>query len=98
MSDFYGRRRVYALGVAAFGVLSVLCGAAPNMELLILFRFLQGAAGAFLVPGSLARSESTRLKLQSPMYLVCRLLLEKKNKRSIDDDAIRLRRITGRRR
>ena len=46
MTDFYGRRRVYALGVAAFGVLSVLCGAAPNMELLILFRLLQGAAGA----------------------------------------------------
>ena len=59
MSDFYGRRRVYALGVAAFGGLSVLCGAAPTMELLILFRLLQGAAGAFLVPGSLALITTT---------------------------------------
>ena len=59
MSDFYGRRRVYALGVAAFGGLSVLCGAAPTMELMILFRLLQGAAGAFLVPGSLALITTT---------------------------------------
>jgi len=33
---------------------SVLCGLAPNMELLIVFRILQGVAGAILVPGSLA--------------------------------------------
>lgn len=54
LSDFYGRRRVYVLGLAGFGVTSVLCGLAPTMELLILFRILQGAAGALLVPGSLA--------------------------------------------
>src|SRR5205814_2332982 len=30
------------------------CGLAPNMELLVAFRILQGAAGALLVPGSLA--------------------------------------------
>ena len=59
MSDFYGRRRVFALGVTAFGVMSVLCGAAPNMELLVLFRLLQGAAGAFLVPGALALITTT---------------------------------------
>src|SRR5437016_4171003 len=45
MSDFYGHRRMFALGVAAFGVMSVLCGIAPTMELLVLFRVLQGAAG-----------------------------------------------------
>lgn len=54
MNDFYGRRRMFAFGISAFGVTSILCGAAPNMELLILFRVLEGAAGAFLVPGSLA--------------------------------------------
>src|SRR5260370_35059080 len=32
----------------------MLCGLAPSMELLVLFRVLQGAAGALLVPGSLA--------------------------------------------
>src|ERR671918_634593 len=37
-----------------FLVTSILCGLAPNMELLILFRILQGATGALVVPGSLA--------------------------------------------
>ncbi len=54
LSDHFGRRRVYAIGVTGFAVTSALCGLAPNMELLILFRLLQGAAGALLVPGSLS--------------------------------------------
>ena len=37
-----------------FAVTSALCGLAPTMEWLIVFRLLQGAAGALLVPGSLA--------------------------------------------
>ena len=54
VSDFYGRRRLFLIGLIGFGATSVLCGLAPNMELLVLFRVLQGAAGAVLVPGSLA--------------------------------------------
>jgi hypothetical protein len=54
LSDFYGRRKTFLLGLIGFGATSVLCGLAPNMELLVLFRVLQGAAGALLVPGSLA--------------------------------------------
>ena len=54
LSDFYGRRRLFLTGLIGFGVTSVLCGIAPNMELLIAARLLQGAAGAVLVPGSLA--------------------------------------------
>jgi EmrB/QacA subfamily drug resistance transporter len=54
LSDFYGRRRMFLMGLVGFGVTSVLCGLAPTMELLVLFRILQGAAGALLVPGSLA--------------------------------------------
>jgi EmrB/QacA subfamily drug resistance transporter len=54
LTDFYGRKRMFMLGLAGFGVTSILCGLAPNMELLVLFRVLQGAAGALLVPGSLA--------------------------------------------
>ena len=54
VNDFYGRKRTFLLGLLGFGVTSVLCGFAPNMELLVLFRVLQGAAGALLVPGSLA--------------------------------------------
>ena len=54
LNDYYGRRRMFAIGLAGFGVTSLLCGVSPNMELLILFRVLQGATGALLVPGSLA--------------------------------------------
>src|SRR5690242_19959815 len=54
VNDFYGRKRTFLLGLLGFGVTSVLCGLAPTMELLVLFRILQGAAGALLVPGSLA--------------------------------------------
>lgn len=54
MADFYGRRRMFAIGTAGFGVASVLCGLSPNMELLVVARVVQGAFGALLVPGSLA--------------------------------------------
>jgi EmrB/QacA subfamily drug resistance transporter len=54
LTDFYGRQRMFLLGLLGFGVTSVLCGLAPTMELLVVFRVLQGAAGALLVPGSLA--------------------------------------------
>src|SRR5919109_654539 len=54
INDYYGRKLTFLIGLVAFGVTSALCGFAPNMELLVLFRVLQGAAGALLVPGSLA--------------------------------------------
>src|SRR5438445_13181702 len=54
LSDYYGRRKMFALGLVGFGAMSLACGLAPNLELLILFRILQGAAGALLVPGSLS--------------------------------------------
>jgi EmrB/QacA subfamily drug resistance transporter len=54
LSDHYGRQRVYALGLAGFALTSALCGIAPTLELLVVFRLLQGAAGALLIPGSLA--------------------------------------------
>jgi EmrB/QacA subfamily drug resistance transporter len=54
LTDYHGRRRMFAIGLIAFGATSVLCGLAPNMEILVVARVLQGAAGAFLVPGSLS--------------------------------------------
>jgi EmrB/QacA subfamily drug resistance transporter len=54
LGDIYGERRVFALGVAAFGVLSLLCAAAPTTGVLIAGRALQGAAGALVTPSSLA--------------------------------------------
>jgi EmrB/QacA subfamily drug resistance transporter len=54
LADFYGRRRIFAIGLTGFGLSSLLCGIAPSLELLVLFRLVQGAAGALLVPGSLS--------------------------------------------
>ena len=54
LSDHYGRRRVFGIGLTLFGVTSVMCGLAPTLELLTIARLFQGAAGALLVPGSLA--------------------------------------------
>ena len=54
ISDSRGRRRVFGLGLVGFGLTSLACGLAPTMELLVVARLLQGAAGAFLVPGALA--------------------------------------------
>jgi EmrB/QacA subfamily drug resistance transporter len=54
VNDYYGRKRTFLIGLVGFGLTSALCGFAPSMELLVLFRVLQGAAGALLVPGSLA--------------------------------------------
>ncbi len=54
LNDYFGRKRMFAFGLIGFGLTSVLCGLAPSMELLVVFRVLQGAAGALLVPGSIA--------------------------------------------
>ena len=54
LGDIYGERRVFSIGVAAFGVMSVGCALAPTIEVLIAARALQGAAGALLAPSSLA--------------------------------------------
>ena len=59
LADLYGRRRMFLLGLGGFGINSVLCGVAPNMELLIAFRLVQGAFGALLVPTSLAIINAT---------------------------------------
>src|SRR5205807_10642748 len=54
LGDLYGRRKIFAAGVALFCVASIWCGLAPNIRQLIFARGLQGIGGALLVPGSLA--------------------------------------------
>ena len=58
LSDLYGRRRMFILGVAAFVAASALCAAAPTIQLLVAARFVQGVGGALLTPGSLAIIDS----------------------------------------
>jgi EmrB/QacA subfamily drug resistance transporter len=54
LGDVFGERRVFGLGVGAFGVTSLLCAVAPTIELLVAARALQGVAGAVLTPAALA--------------------------------------------
>ena len=50
LGDRLGRKRLFALAVAGFVGASMLCGAAQSLEQMVVFRLLQGAAGAFIVP------------------------------------------------
>lgn len=59
LSDVYGRLVVIRVGLWGFGITSLLCALAPNAEILIVSRGLQGIAGALLVPSSLAIIMST---------------------------------------
>ncbi|WP_406039864.1 MFS transporter [Micromonospora sp. NBC_00898] len=54
LGDRFGRRRVFLLGVVWFAVASVFCGLSQGTGWLIAARFLQGAGGALLTPGSLS--------------------------------------------
>src|SRR4051812_16673150 len=54
LGDRLGRRRMFVIGTAWFAAASLLCGVAPNIEVLIAARILQGVGGALLTPGSLA--------------------------------------------
>jgi EmrB/QacA subfamily drug resistance transporter len=54
LSDLFGRKRVFAAGLIGFAAASLLCAIAPGVKVLIAARALQGAAGALLVPSSLA--------------------------------------------
>jgi EmrB/QacA subfamily drug resistance transporter len=52
--DLVGRKRVFLIGVVVFSVASLLNGLAPNSELLIVFRGLQGLGAALIAPAALS--------------------------------------------
>src|SRR3954447_6349189 len=54
LSDRIGASKAFAIGLAAFTVASAACSVAPELGVLVAARFLQGAAGAVVLPASLA--------------------------------------------
>src|SRR5438067_8864785 len=54
LGDRFGRRRIYAIGIAIFSMASIWCGLSPTVLSLILARAVQRIGAALLVPGSLA--------------------------------------------
>jgi EmrB/QacA subfamily drug resistance transporter len=54
LGDRYGRRRMFVAGVGLFTVASLGCGLAPNADLLVAARFVQGGGAALISPSVLA--------------------------------------------
>ncbi len=58
IADLYGRRRLFIVGAALFGLGSLACAVAPNIELLIASRGLEGVGGALVIPLGYANATS----------------------------------------
>jgi DHA2 family multidrug resistance protein len=54
LSGFFGRKRLLTIAVAGFTTTSFLCGLAPSLPFLVVFRLLQGLTGGVLQPMSQA--------------------------------------------
>jgi DHA2 family multidrug resistance protein len=54
LSNYFGRRNILLMSVGGFTIFSFLCGIAPNLPMLIVFRIFQGATGGGLQPLSQA--------------------------------------------
>ena len=59
LSGVVGRKRFYMGCVAVFTVSSVLCALAPNLQMLIFFRVLQGIGGGGMAPSEQAMLADT---------------------------------------
>src|SRR6202790_3521556 len=59
LSIRFGRKRYYIVSVVLFTASSFLCGIAPSLGMLVMFRVLQGAAGGGLQPVSQAILKDT---------------------------------------
>lgn len=54
LADRFGRKRIFMIGIAVFGMASLLCGLARNAPELIGARFLQGVSGAAMLTCQIA--------------------------------------------
>ena len=54
LCDHFGAKKIFQLGLLLFALTSLGCAISPTITILIFFRLLQGAAGALLLPSSLA--------------------------------------------
>jgi len=72
LSDRLGRRLPLLVGVAAFAVLSAVCAVAPNIELLLVARFLQGLAGSagIVICLAIARDQFEGVELSRMLSLL----------------------------
>ena len=59
LADIFGRRRIIVCGLAVFGVMSAICGSAPDENWLIAARVVHGIGAALIFPVSIAVVSST---------------------------------------
>jgi EmrB/QacA subfamily drug resistance transporter len=59
LADFFGRRRIFLLGLAIFTLSSLLCGLATGGEMLIGARTVQGIGAALMLPATLSIISAT---------------------------------------
>jgi len=59
LADIFGRRKIIVLGLIMFGVLSAVCGLAPNATWLIIARVVHGVGAALIFPVTIAVASST---------------------------------------
>ena len=53
IADMYGRKKLFIIGLITFGASSVLCGFSTSLQILIVFRIIQGIGAAILTPLSI---------------------------------------------
>ncbi len=59
LSDVFGRKPIFIIGLVGFGLASILGGIAWNFDVLVLSRALQGVTGALLAPAALSSLTTT---------------------------------------
>src|SRR5450631_1211712 len=59
LGDRLGRKKIFMVGILVFIGGSCACGFAPDTRFLIIFRIIQGAGGALMIPGSLSLLSSS---------------------------------------
>src|SRR3984893_11309662 len=65
----FGAKRVMTLGILSFSVATFLCGLAQSLDTLVLWRIVQGATGAPVVPLSQTILMNSFPRRQHPMVL-----------------------------
>jgi EmrB/QacA subfamily drug resistance transporter len=59
LGDFFGRKRIFVVGLLGFAIASAIGGTAQSFEVLVASRALQGVFGALLAPGALSLLSTT---------------------------------------
>jgi len=69
LADYFGRRRVFTLGLVVFTASSLACGLAPNADFLIGARTVQGVGAALMNPATLGIITATFPRQQRGMAI-----------------------------